>query len=360
MTNVTGSPAQRLLGSMLPDGWVVTERLERGPNLTGAAGSVGYRVETRDGQRAFLKALDLTWALRRTANPSEMTTMVEFVTAAYNHERDLLRRCRNQRMRRVVSAITDGYVDIDPDSPIGVVPYLIFEEADGDIRHYMDLSAAFDVAWALRSLHHVATGLSQLHSAEIAHQDVKPSNVLVFGGRSSKVADLGSAALRTRAGPFDQAELVGDPAYAPPELLYRQISPEWNARRFGCDAYLLGSLVVFFFARLSMTALLLDHLDKQFWPQRFSGGWNGDYAAVLPYVQDAFAKALADFRSVVPLSFRSDLATIVNQLCEPDLAQRGHPKSRIPKGNPYSLERYVSRFNSLATRAEKGLMGPRV
>jgi serine/threonine protein kinase len=288
-----------------------------------------------------------------------MTTMVEFVTAAYNHERDLLRQCRNQRMRRVVAAITDGYVDIDPDSPIGVVPYLIFEEADGDIRNYLDVSAAFDVAWALRSLHHVATGLSQLHSAEIVHQDVKPSNVLVFGGTSSKVADLGSAALRTRAGPMDQFELVGDPAYAPPELLYRHISPEWNARRYGCDAYLLGSMVTFFFARVSMTGLLLDHLDKQFWPQRFNGSWSGDYTSVLPYVQDAFVKALAAFESVAPLPFRSDLSAIVRQLCEPDLSHRGHPKSRIPKGNPYSLERFVSRFDNLATRAEKRLTGPR-
>jgi eukaryotic-like serine/threonine-protein kinase len=361
VTDATNTnPAHNLVGAMLPDGWVVVRRLDRGDKLTGAMGSVGYVVENPQGEQAFLKALDLSLALRRTGSAGQMTSMLQFLTSAYNHERDLLRACRDQRMRRVVTAVSDGEVDIDPASPIGLVPYLVFEHADGDIRHHLDISEAFDTAWALRSLHHVATGLTQLHNAEIAHQDLKPSNVLVFGSTSSKIADLGSASARNRAGPLDEFTMVGDPAYAPPELLYSHVSPEWNARRFGCDAYLLGSMVVFFFARTGTTGLVLDHLDRSFWPTNLEGGeWTGDYLAVLPYVQEAFAKSLFAFRASAPVDFADDLVAIVRQLCEPDPLRRGHPRSRIAHGNPYSLERYVSLFSNLATRAEMRLGAPR-
>ncbi|MDQ2891177.1 MAG: protein kinase [Gemmatimonadota bacterium] len=224
----------------------------------------------------------------------------------------------------------------------------------------MDISQTFDTAWVLRSLHHVASGLMQLHNAEIAHQDLKPSNVLVFGSKSSKIADLGSAALRTRTGPLDQFTMVGDPAYAPPELLYSHVSPEWNARRFGCDAYLLGSMVVFFFTRTGTTGLILNHLDRAFWPSILEGGeWTGDYPAVLPYVQEAFANSLHGLQISAPSEFADNLVTIVRQLCEPDPLRRGHPRSRAAHGNPYSLERYVSWFNDLATRAEMQLGAPR-
>src|SRR5262249_27237780 len=122
----------------------------------------------------------------------------------------------------------------------------------GDVRKYLDVAARFDSAWVLRSLHHVATGLRQLHSAGIAHQDVKPSNVLVFDAKISKVADLGRASSQGESPPHEDHHIAGDPEYAPPELCYHHVVPDWNQRRLGCDAYLLGSMVVFFFGRCSV------------------------------------------------------------------------------------------------------------
>src|SRR5205823_2049082 len=65
------------------------------------------------------------------------------------------------------------------------------------------------------SLHHIATGLYQLHSAEVAHQDLKPSNILVFEGSTSKIADLGCASVKGVASPRDSAAFAGDRTYAP-------------------------------------------------------------------------------------------------------------------------------------------------
>ena len=97
-------------------------------------------------------------------------------------------------MDRVVRALDSGSITVDPSIPFTNVPYLIFEAADADIRLHLDTSSASTIAWRLRALHHIATGLKQLHGADIAHQDIKPSNILVFVLESlstvSKVADL--------------------------------------------------------------------------------------------------------------------------------------------------------------------------
>ena len=66
--------------------------------------------------------------------------------------------------------------------------YIVFELASGDIRAEIERLPNFDLAWCLRSLHNATVGVQQLHSKDIAHQDIKPSNVLVFGMDGSKLA----------------------------------------------------------------------------------------------------------------------------------------------------------------------------
>src|SRR6185437_7605631 len=172
------TPAELLAGLSLDGGWKVTERITAGPDATGGVFSVSYIVESAHSGRAFLKALDFS--------------------KAFNFERDILQKCADRRMDRVVRAIGDGNVRTTATSGGGVVQYLIFELADRDVRLQLSLSSKVDLAWKLRSLHHIATGLMQLHSAGIAHQDLKPSNVLVFEGKTSKVSDLGRAAYQGR------------------------------------------------------------------------------------------------------------------------------------------------------------------
>jgi serine/threonine protein kinase len=188
-----------------------------------------------------------------------------------------------------------------------------------------------------------------LHSANIAHQDVKPSNILVFEEKVSKIADLGSASQKGTSSPRDDRDCAGDPAYAPPELLYGYRDPDWSNRRLGCDAYLLGSMIVFMFTGLNASSLLLSNMATDHHPKN----WNGTYPEVLPYLKDAFGLGLESFAtSISSEPFRTELKTLVGYLCEPDLARRGHPQNRIGHAARFSLERFLSKLDLLALRAE--------
>lgn len=340
--------AHMLEGMDLHGGWRVLEKIARAPDATGSNFSVGYIV-TRNGEHAYLKALDYSFAFE-SGNAAQV---LESMTAAYNFEVEILDRCATSRMDRVVRALDRGEIVVDGAEGFGNVSYLIFERADGDIRHALDsIGAAFDYAWALRMLHHSATGLWQMHRQGLAHQDVKPSNVLTFGRTSSKLGDLGRASRRDSTAPHDDYHCAGDPQYAPPELLYGQVAVDWSARRQACDMYLLGSLTMFAFSGATATAATLSFLDESQRPD----AWQESYVSVLPYVRIAFAQAVDEFEQALPEDLASRLVPIVRQLCDPDPDLRGHPRTRANRNaNRYSLERYVSELNLLARRAEIGM-----
>lgn len=340
------TPAELLLGVTLDNGWQVLERIELSDTATGGFFSVGYLVEGGNGAKGFLKALDFTKAIEA---PDPASAMKE-VTEAFVFERTVLERCRDNRLDRVVLAIADGKTIVSGFGAFGVVQYLIFELADRDLRSQLDFVQKFDLAWCLRSLHHVAVGLMQLHRHEIAHLDLKPSNVLIFHQNVSKVADLGRAAYSGHVGPHDDSPWPGDKAYSPPEFFYGQREVEWNVRNIGTDAYLLGSMIVFFFTRTSMTGLLFSHLDQHHRPS----GWVGTYADVLPYVRNAFGRAMDSLATHVPACVRDDLVQMVIELCDPEPKLRGNFAAR--NSGKIFMERYVARLNLLAYRAECGVL----
>jgi serine/threonine protein kinase len=336
-------PASKLRGLTLSGGWTADKELS-GVSDTGGNFSYGYQVTHTDGRRAFLKALDYSRALRSPDPPLALQAL----TAAYLFERNVLQTCRSRRMDRVVQSVESGHVTVDA-TDLGRVDYLILEMAESDVRSYLSASPKIELAWILRSLHHVATGIHQLHSANIAHQDVKPSNILVFEKTVSKIADLGSASLQGISCPRDDKDFAGDPAYAPPELLYGYRDPDWINRRFGCDTYLLGSMIVFMFTGLNATSLLLSKMAADHLPKK----WGGTYREVLPYLKNAFGSAIEMFAASTPGEpFRTELKTLVGYLCEPDLSLRGHPQNQLGHTSRFSLERFVSRLDLLARRAE--------
>lgn len=337
-------PAEKLQGLTLPGDWFVETHVDPPEGSSGSHASECYIVKSPTGERAFLKALDFAKAF----DFSDPVLILQAQTSAFMFERDLLDACL--RMDRVVTAKGHGTVVVD-DSQLGQVPYLIFELGDGDVRRRLSELGKVDLAWNLRCLHHVAVGLMQLHSRDIAHQDVKPSNILVFVDKT-KVGDLGSASRLGRNGPYDDLIIPGDRFYAPPELLYGYFSGDWKVRRFGHDLYLLGSMIVFFFTQLSMSTLLFKHLAEPFHPDN----WKDTYARAKPYVYDAFTAALDEFGSHVGEPWlRVELIEIVGQLCHPDPDVRGVPSKIRGMGPSFALERFVSRLNNIADRAEQVL-----
>jgi serine/threonine protein kinase len=283
----------------------------------------------------------------------DVTEVLKVVVDSFEHEKRVCKVCRESRLSRVVVAIVDGEVWVDRKNPFSRVPYLIFELANGDVRDYLDATAEFDAAWVLRTLHHVATGLGQLHRLGIAHQDTKPSNILTFADRTRKLGDLGRSSSKTSAALHDEITVPGDPHWAPPELLYGQIDADWNRRRSGCDLYQLGSLILFFWHGAGATALLLDKIEPQYRPEE----WTGTYNDVLPFLRSSFEEVLFHFRQGIEGDLKDVLPRIVKELCDPDPVKRGHPGERAANGNPMSLERYISDFNLFASRAELKLRG---
>lgn len=348
------SPARRLLGHTLPGGWKVIELLNAGDTPAGGWFSVSYKVEHVDGHLGFLKALDYTKSLKSGMDPLRH---MQNVTTAFNFERDILAECASKQMSRVVRAINEGWVDVDPTLPFGVgrVEYLIFEwAAHGDVRAQVNLMEAFDTAWALRCLHCVAVGLGQLHRRGIAHQDMKQSNVLVFDQTISKIGDLGRAVVRGQTGPSDQYKISGDRLYAPPELLYGASPEDWNGHRLGCDLYQLGSLVLFIFTGVSANAHLVSHLN----PSLHFNRYKGTFAEILPLLEDAFSKVLLELSgsSALPGRLQKDLTEMTRYLCHPNPAERGHFENRRGHHDRFDLSRFISWFERLARDAERGLI----
>ena len=341
------NPCTQLAGRSLENGWKVGELVEPNAVATGGHFSVGYLATHEDGRTGFLKALDFG----DVAAQPDIPDFIQRLVTAFNFERELLKRTQSRRMSRVIQALEYGEVEV-PGSVFGRVPYLIFEFADGsDVRQYLSTSAQFDVAWKLRTLHHASVGLRQLHADRIAHQDLKPSNVLVFENIGSKIGDLGRASIKGTDGPSDQWPIAGAKPYAPPEQLYGHIDSDWDRRRLGTDLYHLGSLAVFFFTNQSMNSILIQFLHNDHRP----GNTGLVYKDILPYVQAAFGQALNAIEPVIPDSIKTDLIPQITYLCDPNPETRGHPLARRRGGRQCDIDRFVSAFNLLATKAETGL-----
>lgn len=340
-----GTAAYQLEGMELPGGWTVLERLEMPPGKTGGACSVGYRVERADGQQGFLKAFDYAAALAAADPPREFALL----TNRYNAERDLLEQCGDRKLDRVVRALDSGTTRV-PDAQPDAVSYLIFELADGDARDAVSDADIADHAPMLRLAHHAAVGVSQLHTIGGAHQDLKPSNLLVWdrANPEAKLGDLGCAYLMGRPAPQDDERVAGDPGYAAPEQLYDGAGSLPVAhRRVAADMFMFGGLVCFLLTTVPYNGLLKMYLDRTFgWDQ-----WRGTFDEVLPALVDAHGMAIRRLEDVLDRCIARDAGEIIGQLCHPDPMLRGDPKARRLGGNPFGLERYVSRLNLLHRRA---------
>jgi serine/threonine protein kinase len=335
-------PREQLAGLTLPGDWKVIRILDKKSN-TGGHFSVGYLAQHPDGRQGFLKAMDYVEAF---AQPNTAEAL-KFFAEMYLFEKQICEACREHHLGRVVHAIDSGSILPDPAQPMGKVEYLIFELAGGDIRGHLDSQTAHDAAFMLDALHNVATGLQQLHTAEIAHQDLKPSNVLIFPGKDgSKIADLGRAWAKAFPAPHDSLDVAGDRSYAPPELLYSGVTVDERARRFGCDLYHFGSLIAFVFARVHMNSLIWKHLAPDHRPYT----WGGSFVDVLPYVQAAFGRALVEVEGSLPNAMRAEVMDMIKQLCEPNPDRRGHPRNQQGFTNRFSFQRYISALDRLSKK----------
>lgn len=313
------SAAESLEGMILNNRWRVIKRIIPKKNSTGGYFSVCYEVEDNN-KKAFLKALNFS-SFFNLAN-GNIVDSIKQMTDSYTYERDLLYRCRDNSLSKVSIVIDEGVVKVPDFEIISNVPFLVFDMAEGDIRNTIDFTNDIDYAWKIKSLHNICVGLKQLHGVRIGHQDLKPSNILLFeNSMVSKIGDLGRSLCQDIQAPHHGDKFVGDINYSPPEYLYGYIESDWNTKVKTTDFYLFGSMVTFYFTGVNMTTLLLKNTPKDF---KFQN-WGADYQSVLPYLKDVFQNAIEEFkRAVNDDLLKEDLAKIVNYCCNPDPNERGH------------------------------------
>ncbi len=337
------TPADSLDDKDLGNGWKVIEKITKGPFSTGGRFSVGYKVEN-NGSYAYLKALDFSIA----SKAKDPARALQAMTEAYNFERDLLDKCKIKKLNRVITPILDGSLTVPGFGDFSLVHYLIFEMASGDIRKIIKDFKSFDLHWCLQSLHNVAVGLQQLHASGIAHQDIKPSNVLVMGNKSSKIGDLGRASDQGKNSPNDIYLIPGDTGYAPLDLYYKDTGIDGFEKRLLSDMYLLGSLFFFHFTGVSAIHLLRAKLHG------VTLG-NLSFKADLPHLQHAFEETLSELRDQVSMhtqEFVEDIVVMAQQLCDPDPSKRGDVKWTGSVVGRYDLQRYISKLDLMCKMIE--------
>ena len=352
-TGGTPAPCVRsLTGKVLSTGWVVGHLRTPLQAATGGCFSVQYTV-TKNGHQAFMKVLDYGRALAS----SDPAAVLKTLTEEYIFERELHRRCTAQGMSRIARFLDAGKIEVAVGERSEVFDYLIFEWVRSDLRLAIGTGNTLTAASALRLAHQVACALRQLHSAKIAHQDLKPSNVLVPAAGVAKLTDLGRAfdGSGRLSAPHDEYRIAGDAEYAPPELLYGTDGLGGRVQRFATDLYLLGNVVMFLCFGVTMNGLLFERLESRFHCDR----WTGTYGEVLPYLRRIVVDILADVRTRLPKEIASDLAVLIGDLCSLEPGERREPRERRRQGGP-PLERYITRLDLLARRAEVSLGASRL
>ena len=168
------SPAAMLTGQTLPSGWKLVQQLSKSPGGSGSNFCVGYIAE-RNGNKAFVKAIDFVKALNAADPIAELAKLTSLAT----FEREAMELCEAQNLSRLIRLFSFEYVNLDSTkNPLNQVYCLIMEIGAGDLRKQLSHVGVFSCSAVFAILADVALGMSQLHRHGVAHQDIKPSNVI--------------------------------------------------------------------------------------------------------------------------------------------------------------------------------------
>lgn len=359
---VSEAPSQLLLGTELVGAktgqtWRVVRKPNRSADATGGTFSIGYLVEDDRGRKGFLKATDVA-LLRPDPSKSVFDQLAEAINTQ-KFERALLDLCADNKLDRIVHAIDYGEHCVTVSGTREIVFFIIFEAAQGDVRSVARSLKKTGISWIPRVIHNASVATVQLHGIKISHNDIKPSNLLIFGASLQKLGDLGRATGESVIGPWDGLLIAGDRTYAPPEAWgYQFIAPITRGRivqdfRRNVDLYMLGSVAYFLLCGQSLNQMIRYYLR----PEYDSVNWSGTFDDVLPYLRDAHGCAMKEVEQSIVETFGTgvvdDLSEILNMIryltdVHPEV--RGDPRNAAIGLPKCDLQRQISRCDLLAKR----------
>lgn len=337
--------ADALVGLTIAGRWRLDEKFHVGKQESGGNFGVGYTAtDLQDGATRFVKVVDFRSRLSNMSQLRQLLEMAEFEVIMH-------KAC--MRMSKVVRMVGHGQLAFK--TPASPDPYnylcLVLERGDGDIKSHVDFRPDRSPYWKFWVLREVALAIVQMERAQLAHNDIKPSNVIRFpsdgASHNIKLGDVGRAVTKSGTGPFDGYAWAGDPRHKPLEALYGWEEPEWQNRRTAADAYMLGNLVSFLFSGASLTERVTNSLPPEYRHGRFSGS----YRDLLDIIRHARNSVLEDHViPTFPVEVRQELGEIVRWLTEPDPQMRGEPNAR--RAGTIGIDRIQSRLERLAQRAQ--------
>jgi hypothetical protein len=208
-------PARRTLG-----GFYVMR-----PLASGGGGSVlvAVRIEDRgeeEAERFALKVPAYDASAARTVSEAEFFQMFRDEASA------LLAIPSHTNLARFVTFDTGSRPK----------PILVMELVEGENLEHAITSRALDVTRAFKLLDDVLAGLEAMHSVDVGHLDLKPSNVVLRKGKDAVLVDFGLAGRRLRPG-------CATGPYGAPEVWASEPSSANGSPRaadvyaFGCVAF---------------------------------------------------------------------------------------------------------------------------
>ena len=330
-----------MIGTKLDNGWtIISVYGQEGYATETNAHPRGFVAQHKDGEKAFVKILELT--LDPELSGKEALLDLKTRIARFIYEEDLLKRCKEKKIKRVVRHIQSGKIQLGQNQ---TVEYLMFELAEQDLGKHCGPEAEIDTESVLTILHQICVALEGMHFYSITHQNLIPNAVSVFDDQNAKLGDLSRAHDRSHKKP-GQDDSCRDPVYAPLEQLYQMQIPDLKVRQLSADLYFFGSLIAFVFTGVNMTALIHNHLQTEHHFQE----WGGTYEDVLPYLFEAWEAALEELALSSDELVSDEICDLVRYLTHPNPLERGFPGKKVKSEGQFGLRRFSSRIDAVKKR----------
>jgi serine/threonine protein kinase len=146
----------------------------------------------------------------------------------------------SRRSQQILQVLEYGDAELPSDLPeelreffpVRILPFMVTERARfgslDRVARSKRQQPGFDRLTLLSALAAATDGIHHAHQHQVAHRDIKPQNILIFGPGLGKIADFGIARWRTRRASRDTVMLT--PKYASPEAAFYALTGEHEQR----------------------------------------------------------------------------------------------------------------------------------